>query len=576
MAMIINNCIGYRKLSGRIATFFNRRTITCCLCLIMFAFLLVSVNPVLGDYNFEGVPYQDSFEDIESGTVKGGVYVDGGYGLEQPPYSQTFNVPGDSVLWARLYVGVWGGTEKYTGTVDLTYNGEEFETLELKGENDDNENVYCTGHGVYWIPYNVTTNTTTGMVTAEVETDGSIDGRVYGIVLVAVYEDGDGENVKYWIEEGNINLYKKEERSHDELTVEFSGSSDPDDFNSALLSVVYLCGTKGQNDYLYFNDEQLSDGNNNYDIANSKKYFDFKTFEVMDYLEDRDNEIRFERGEEDYVHPVLAVLTLNTGEEGDSDLSVAGLKVPVLYTGEENIINATIENTGDDPAYAFQAVLCVDDEIVSTTSISSLAPDKSREIEFSWEPDFGGEHLLQVVVDPTNRKKEISEVNNKNPPLSVNIIDLTPPELEIEEPEDGESTGDGLIMVSGTVEDTCSDLTVTVNGKTALLSHGRWNTEVETAPGFNMIVVTVTDGANNTAKEFIAVYSEGNEGAPASEDSPGGGNNSADQGVTGFPSGNYENQNYSAEAEQLPLPGLIGGAGVVLAACLYLRRRKTA
>lgn len=575
----IKNCKGYGKQTGKISIFFNKRKFICISCLITLAILLVSVSPVLADYNFEGVPYQDDFVNIESGTVKGGVYVDGGYGLDSTPYVQTFNVPGDSVQWARLYVGIWGGSEDKTGTVDLTYNAEEFETLELKGENDDNEDVYCTGHGVYWIPYDVTTNTTTGIISAEVETDGGIDGRVYGIVLVAVYNDEDGEDVKYWIEEGNVNLHMENERSsHDELTVEFSGSLDPDDFENALLSVVYLCGTPGLDDYLYFNDEQLSDGSNSNDIANSNKYFDFKTFDVVDYLEDDDNEIRFERGEEDYVHPVLSVLTLSTGEEGKSDLSVASINVPVLYTGEENIIKATIENSGDDPAYGFQAALCVDGEIVSTTSISSLAPERTKEIELNWEPYIEGEHLLQVFVDPTDRKRELSEVNNKNPPLTVNIIDLTPPELEILEPGDGENIDNGLILVSGTVKDSSNHITITVNGKTALLSQDMWNAEVEIVPGFNMIVVTAVDRANNTAKEFVVVYLEEKDESLADnevctidlEEQ-----HSDDQEVTDSVPEIDDNENEVLAANKIPLPGLIGEVGIMLAACLHLRRRKT-
>ena len=64
-------------------------------------------------------------------------------------------------------------------------------------------------HGVYWLAYDVGTNISTGPVKVEAKTEGDIDGRVYGIVLTAVYEDKEGTNTKYWIEEGNLNLHGK-------------------------------------------------------------------------------------------------------------------------------------------------------------------------------------------------------------------------------------------------------------------------------------------------------------------------------------------------------------------------------
>jgi len=177
--------------------------------------LFMYISPCLATYNFEGTPEQDELVETTSGTVKGGLYVDGGDGLGQTPYVQEFNVPGDSVKWARIYVGVWGGKETNTGTLDLSVNGKEFESLELEGIEDkgddeaQNPAIYCAGHGVYWVAYDAGTNLSNGPVTVEARTGGKIDGRIYGIVLVAVYEDKEGQDTKYWVEEGNINLHSK-------------------------------------------------------------------------------------------------------------------------------------------------------------------------------------------------------------------------------------------------------------------------------------------------------------------------------------------------------------------------------
>jgi len=482
-------------------------------CVVIAVLVLLSAPPTVADYNFDGVPLTDQLEKVTSGTVEGGVYVDGGHGIGPSPYTQEFNVPEGNVTWAKLYVGVWGGNEEKTGSIAVTFNGEELGTRELKGKGDTNPDTYCSGHGVYWITYDVTSNITSGLLDAVVTTSGDIDGRVYGIVLVAVCKDEepDAETVKFWINEGNVNLHDKDQSgehgTNDEALADFSGTVDVDTFAAARLAVVYLTGTIGLNDYLYFNDEKLCDGDNCDDIANSKKYFDFKTFDVIDYIEEDSNKIKFELGDEDYVHPVLAVLSLHTEEEGDSDLTVTNVAVPILYTGSTNTISATIENIGDDPAYGFQAALYVDSEVVSTASISSLAMDRNKTVDFTWKPDREGKYVLWVYADHFDKKAELCETNNNNTPLTVNVIDFTPPEIEIDQPEDGEIVDTDVITVSGTIEDTSKNITVLVNGAPVILSGKKWSAPVSLSYGYNKIIVNAVDGANNSATEFVLVRS---------------------------------------------------------------------
>lgn len=550
-----------------------------------FFIFFICITPCLATYNFEGTPEQDELVEVTSGTVKGGLYVDGGEGLGPTPYVQEFNIPGDSVTWAKIYVGIWGGNEEKTGTLDINVNGNSFESVELegtgdKGDNEDqNPSIYCAGHGIYWVAYDMGTALSTGPVKVEAETSGDIDGRIYGIVLAAVYEDKEGQDTRYWVEEGNINLHDKgrsEEASstHDEAYADFSGKVDVDKYKTANLAAVYLCGSPGLGDSLYFNDEQLSDGENSNDIANSKSYFDLKFFDVLDFLAEDDNELRFQRDDEDYLHPVFAALSLGTEEEGSSDLIVSGVTLPVLYAGQENIIKANIKNIGRDSAYGFQAALYADNEIVSTASVSSLSSGKSKTIDFNWKPGRSGEHVLRVSVDYTNRKKELCEINNWNIPFLANIIDLTPPEIKIDSPLDGSSVSSGYLRVSGTVEDTSRSITVDVNGQKALLADKRWSVDIPVAPGPNKIVVSAVDGTNNTGKEFILVTGI----------SSGSGNNES------FVSGDErEHVNRKVDAEPVSstipvyrsdihkkdavFPGFYGELGLIFAA-LFLRDKK--
>jgi subtilase family serine protease len=331
--------ISVKTETGKTRIFYNL-SIEQCICLLITLVLVMlsfTFPPASADYNFDGVPETDELEEVEEGTVYGSVYVDGGHGVGPSPYTQSFNVPEGEVKWAQLYVGVWGGSETKKGYIDVTFNGEELgKTLELKGEDDTNSNVYCSGHGVYWIVYDVKESQATGSVDAVVTTSGTIDGRVYGVVLVAVIKEEDGRGapeVQYWINEGNVNLHGPGWSgiygTNDEAVAEFAGTIDVDKFVAARLSVVYLTGTPSLNDYLYFNDEKLCNGDNCNDIANSKQNFDFKTFDVIEYIEKEANKATFELGDEDYVHPVLAVLTVH-GVEPDEETSCVSLSANII------------------------------------------------------------------------------------------------------------------------------------------------------------------------------------------------------------------------------------------------------
>ena len=64
----------------------------------------------LATYNFEGTPEQDELVEVTSGTVKGGLYVDGGKAARllmcRIQYSRRF------VTWAKDICGIWGNEEK--------------------------------------------------------------------------------------------------------------------------------------------------------------------------------------------------------------------------------------------------------------------------------------------------------------------------------------------------------------------------------------------------------------------------------------------------------------------------------
>ena len=63
---------------------FNDLSIEQCICLLITLILVMlsfTVPPASADYNFDGVPFTDQLDGVKQGTVKGGVYVDGGHGV---------------------------------------------------------------------------------------------------------------------------------------------------------------------------------------------------------------------------------------------------------------------------------------------------------------------------------------------------------------------------------------------------------------------------------------------------------------------------------------------------------------
>lgn len=447
----------------------------------MLLLFILFVPATQARYSFEGIP----FEIAAQGTVKGGVYIQGGHGLEFPPYSQKFDVPDGSIRWARLYVGVWGGTEKYEGWVQADLNGRSLERIALLGVNDEGTNVYCSGNGVYWVSYDVTGIITKGenaviVNTSRGEPRNKLDGRVYGTVLAAVYEERNAPEITYRIYEGDVNLHGrgwsgKLGKENNEVSVYFNDTQDSNNLGSANLTVVYLTSSKGLPDYLLFNGYKLGAApqyllDKGYsaevrDIANEvsgdassntggkpTRYFDIESFDVLKYARE-DNVLTFLRGRdldgdgeigegegEDYLHPVIASLVLNRrmALNPKPDLSIIDVKIDEdrLIGGRDVDIPVVVGNTGGLYNGSFKVRLKVDGDNVSTISAGMDSSGISRST-INWHT-VAGDHLLEVIVEP-----EVEEANKDNNirALKVNVKTMPDISVTIGEPKKIETQG---------------------------------------------------------------------------------------------------------------------------------------
>ncbi len=405
-------------------------------------------------YSFDGTPYADKLDLVAHGNFNGGVYVGESHKLADPPFTQTFAVPENvRVKWARLYVGVWGGTERYEGWVQTTLNGQDLGKTALRGVNDENPNVYCSGHGVYWVFYDgVAEKVKAGLNTATATTSrgergNQLDGRIYSIILVAVYENGDGganakaPEISFWVADGNANLHGqgwtgKLATTNDFASVQFDGSVEPANVAAANLTVVYLAGNPGEPDYLEFNGQDLGGGEEVANCGDGETYgIDLKTFEVTKFLQATENRLLFLRGKdtnhdgkidtddegqqegEHYLHPVLAVLVVR---HESTEKVLPDLSVRLEQEGEEeqergeggnltegeNTLTAVVTNYGRSFEGDFLLKVSADEsEIYSQVLQMDYSGIKKQPLR--WNATHGTHTLKAEVTADSGGKSEV-------------------------------------------------------------------------------------------------------------------------------------------------------------------------
>ena len=396
--------------------------------LILYACLLLS-TPATASYDFDGY----DINTVKHDKINGGIYAMGGHGLQgtayQPnTYTQNFNVPSGTVDWARLYIGVWGGSEIRTGWLQTTFNGNDLGNITLLGESDTNANVYCTGNGVNWIYYDVTSHTTNEVNSVVANTGGSgdlpIDGRIYGAVLIAAYEDESKPAIEYWINEGNINLNYLTPKNTAESA--FNGPVDSSKITGADLYTFYLTGNIYDSDSLSFNSNLLAndaaDGSGADDQGNSwtDDYFDAginDVWNVENYLIANNNKVLFNRVDDSNLHPVGAVLVLTTQEEMPdltvTDISAYHNDYNGVWEDIDNTVDVVIENQGVGTAGSFKVKLLANSIEVGTETVPNLAAGTSTTVAFTWHPTDTGSYTLNAIADSDSTIDETNETNNE-------------------------------------------------------------------------------------------------------------------------------------------------------------------
>ncbi|MDD1703570.1 MAG: DUF2341 domain-containing protein, partial [Methanoregula sp.] len=198
---------------------------------------------------------------VQSGTVSGDLYV-GAYqswSNQTTRITNTFNksfaLPAyTSIQWARLYTAVYGSSpDNRTGTATVRFDGNGDGTYEttlgtetLATTSTSTADVYPVNDHVnkqytdYLIWYDVTSLISSQNPRAEVvatPVSSSFDARIKELVLVVAYNDGDSDQVKYWVNDGHDYQVSSDTGA---VTTTFATSSLASGWTSATLQNVGL------------------------------------------------------------------------------------------------------------------------------------------------------------------------------------------------------------------------------------------------------------------------------------------------------------------------------------------------
>jgi hypothetical protein len=267
--------------------------------MIAFIILLMLVPAVsAGEWRGEGTPLYI----IADGKIHGGVVVKGGHGYTmENPYEEYFDLP-EGIEYARLYVPMWN------------YNEDDWLEVKINEENLGRRSVpdYVAAWGIANYAYTVTDKVSPGKNRVSVNYHNT-NGGPYSIVLIAVYKDPTLPQSRFWISEGNNALSYVTKKDSAELV--FSGEI-PIDIKKATLTTMMIAGTEGEIDYLYFNSNLLGK-----DVGRGKSgaYFDLDRWDVKEFLDTANNTVKFEKGDEIYIHPFNAVLAVEYQQEQGED-----------------------------------------------------------------------------------------------------------------------------------------------------------------------------------------------------------------------------------------------------------------
>ncbi|MBP1946964.1 putative repeat protein (TIGR01451 family), partial [Methanobacterium petrolearium] len=389
---------------------------------------------------------------VQNGTVSGGLYEDSYYGFtSDTPTDVDYDfqsLPDNAqVVNATLYTAVYIGNMQtdYPTDVNVTFNGQQIASEHLsstyswpEGGSEDWGSLEINDHcnrvtSDYFMWYDVTSLVQQNNNAHVVSNPDCFDGRIKLITLIIAYNDGDNDQIMYWVNQGHDtdNYYMEDNLGENYIGQSTFISTLPTSatVEDATLKVIHLAST----DSKYTFNENV--------IANSLpqgSYSGSNTWNVTSYLTNYGtNTLTYDRSSTSSYYKIALGLLSVKYVSGDSraDLFTDSMVVPEISVVDQTYtITTTINNGGLNSANNFQVKLYDNNQEVESQHVNVLAAGSSTSLSFSWKPTTTGSHSLQIIFDPDNQVEESNETNNQiSKVLEVELArpDLIPEKLEV-------------------------------------------------------------------------------------------------------------------------------------------------
>lgn len=410
---------------------------------ILFVIFITASQGVTADEYVGGIPLAT----VQSGTVSGGLYVD----ADLPSWGSTdvtktfASIPSvDDIAWARLYVSVYSGNmqNNYGGTATVSFDGAGdgtswivvgAETLDTPGgytypgeggTGPITVNDHCnrvTSDYLMW--YNVTPLIVSETPKARVvtgKTDGSFDGRIKMITLVVAYNDGDTDEVYYWVNQGHdVDSYLADDAGmlYTGQTI-FDLSSVSSDVGKATLVVNHLSSTDGT--YAWNGDPIPTDPSE----GNSQgAFFGYNIWDLTSVVTPGEsNDLAFNRTVNFYKIPLAALSVEKTSTPpGDLEVTFVNPVTGNVFAKEPNTVRITVKNNGASPSFPTEVRLTSSDGFDGRGSVPSIAAGQTMIVpvtDTTVRTIAGGMVTYTATVDPDNLIPETNEGNNEKSSIS--------------------------------------------------------------------------------------------------------------------------------------------------------------
>jgi PKD repeat protein len=456
----------------------------------------VSVPLTANSYN-GGIPLTTA----QNGTVSGGLWYDSYPGFSTSA-QKTFTLPAYSkIKWARLYVTVYDGhmQNNYRGNVSIGIDANGDSAYELQ-KNETFNIAYSFpgegGTGPVWLSdhmnrvtsdylmwYDLTDSISGQTVNVQATTkkiDSSFDGRVKAMTLVVAYDDGDSDQVKYWVNQGHDTVNPLDTEYTGSTT--FGTSSLTNGWSSANLTAIYLASVDGT---YTFNGKTLASG------VKSGSYYGANTWDMSSLLTaGQDSALAYNKQESNYYKIPLVLMSVKY-PAASTALPDAAFAADIMSGTAPLTVNFTDQSTG------------------SPTSWTWDFGDGTNATEQNVSRTYTSAGTYTVNLTVTNAGGSDSEVKTDYIKVTIpETSDTTKPVIDSVVLFPANTTAGSTISISVNATDD-KEVTGVTAGTVSLVKdvNGVWQGSI-TAPsivGSYSLIINASDAAGNVA-ETTAPY----------------------------------------------------------------------